>query len=320
MKKNLLIITLIFQIIFLFTIFSYAETKIRVGYIVDINKIPFIIALEKGYFKKLGLNVIPKQYVSGRDSYTAFKGREIDINHMGANAVAKFYTQGINVVMIRTWNLPHFKILCRKDAPYKDLHDLIGKNYAVTSYAGTTFALSAMAFNALGIDFQKKVSKKTVPPSVMMVLMGKGSLDACILWYPHVYKMIKTGKYRILADPGKIYSKIFKKRFFHSVIGCDKSFFDKHRDAVRKYVKAINEGIKFTLEHPDEANKIYAKHWKGFDEYDIAAMRKAWGDGWIRDDINEKQIEEMQFMYDQMVKYTKYFKVRPIAKEFMIKP
>jgi len=319
--KRLLVTAIVFQLIFLFSVSCYAKTKIRVAYIVDVNLTPFFVALNKGYFKKAGLDVEAKEFISGRDSYTALKAKDVDIHtNMGANAVAKFYTQGIGIIMIRAWTLPHFKILCRKDAPFKSLKDLIGKNYAVTSYAGTTFALSAMAFNALGIDFMKKVNIKTVPPSVMRVQLDKGALDAVMLWQPHVYKMIKTGKYRALADPGKIYQDVFKKRFFHGALGCQKAFFDKHRKAVRKYVDAIDKGIKFALEHPKEANKIQASYMKGYTADDIAAIRKSWGDGWIRKDINEKQIEEMQFMYDQMVKYTKYFKVKPVAKELMINP
>jgi ABC-type nitrate/sulfonate/bicarbonate transport system substrate-binding protein len=154
----------------------------------------------------------------------------------------------------------------------------------------------------------------------MQVELGRGGLDGCVLWEPLVTKALKKEIFRVLVDPGKVYVDTFNKRFFHGAMGCMKGFFDDNRDAVRKYVEAIEEGIKFTLENKDEASKIHAAQWKGYTWEEVAKIRASWGDGWIREGINAEQIEEMQFMYDKMVELTKYFKVRPIAAELMQKP
>jgi ABC-type nitrate/sulfonate/bicarbonate transport system substrate-binding protein len=147
-----------------------------------------------------------------------------------------------------------------------------------------------------------------------------GSLDGCVLWEPLVTKALATGNIKVLVDPGRLYVDKFKKRFFHGAIGCIKEFFDANRPAVKNYIEAIEQGITYTLDNKDEASRIHAKDWKGYTWQDVAEIRASWGDGWVRSEIDPDQIQEMQFMYDKMVELTEYFKVRPIASEFMVKP
>lgn len=320
MIRRFLVTGIAIVLTFCFVISVSAETKIRVGYITDIDLVPFFVALDKGYFKELGLDIESKEYSSGGDAYTAIKGNAMDIHqNIGTNAAAKFhYVLGFKI--IRLYMLPNFKMLTQKDAPYKTLTDLKGKNYAVTSYAGTTFAISAMAFKAMGMDIMRDVNVKTFPPAVMQVEMERKGVDAGILWEPLVTKVLKIGNLRVLADPAEIYSKKFNRRFVQGSIGCTKDFFDNNREALRKYLQAINKGLNFTLQNKEEANKILAARWKGLTSEDIAKIRQSWGDGWIREEINDQQIAEIQFMYDNMFELTDYFKTKPIAKEVMEKP
>lgn len=311
-------------VIFIFLSNSIAQVgaeTIRVGYVADLNKTPFFVALDKGFFEEAGLKVEAKEFISGQDSLTSFKGGAQDIMvTMGTNAIAKFNSQGMGVYMIRVWSLPDFKILTLKSAPYQNLKDLKGKAYAVTSFGGTTFALSAMAFNALGLDIQKDVEIKTFPPAVMQVELERGGVDAGILWQPMLNKALEAGKLRVLLNPADVYRDKFGKRFFHTGVACTKEYFDVHPDAVKKYLEAVQKGIDYTLANPEEADKIAAKHWKGFDAVKISKIRAEWGNGWISDGLTKEQIDEMQFMYDKMFELTDYFKTKPVAADIMRTP
>jgi NitT/TauT family transport system substrate-binding protein len=297
-----------------------AET-IRVGYVADLNKTPFFVALDKGFFEEAGLKIEAKEFISARDSLTSFKGGAQDIMvTMGTNSIAKYNSQGMSVYMIRVWSLPDFRILTLKSAPYQNLKDLKGKAYAVTSFAGTTFALSAMAFNAMGLDIQKDVEIKTFPPAVMQIELERGGVAAGILWQPLLNKALEAGKLRVLLNPAKVYSDKFGKRFFHTGVACTKEFFDVHPAAVKKYLEAVQQGIDYTLSNPEEADKIAAIHWKGYDAALIGKIRAEWGNGWISNGLNQEQIDEMQFMYDKMFELTDYFKTKPVAADIMRMP
>ena len=222
MRKSIwLVILVAFVVVSGATVESSAATKIRVGYIVDINMVPFFVAMGKGMFSKRGLEVEALEYISGNDSYTALMGGAMDIfQNMGANALAKFNSQGIPILMTRVWTLPHFKILVHKDATYKDIKELKGVSFAVTSYAGTTYALASMVFSALGMDIKKDVDVKTFPPAVMTVQLTRKDIASGILWEPLVAKALETNELKVLADPGELYINLFKKRFFHGATGC----------------------------------------------------------------------------------------------------
>jgi ABC-type nitrate/sulfonate/bicarbonate transport system substrate-binding protein len=320
MIKRFVSSVLVSAVVLCFCSPGLSATKIRVGYITDIDLIPFFVAMEKGYFKEQGLDIEAKEYTSGSDSLTALKGGLMDVNqNIGTNAAAKF-NDVLGFKIIRLYMLPNFKILTQKEAPFKALEDLKGKAYAVTSFAGTSFAISAMAFNALGMDIKKDLEIKTFPPAVLQIELERSGVDAGILWEPMVSKVLKIGKLRVIVDPAEIYFQKFNRRFIQGCIGSTKEFFDSNQDALKKYLLAIDKGLDFTLKNKDEANRILAEKWKGITAEEIAEIRNAWGDGWIKEGINDQQIEEMQFMFDKMFELTDFFKEKPIAKVIMQRP
>src|SRR3990172_1564014 len=72
-----------------------AQTKMRVGHIVDIDSIPLLVMVQKGIDKKHGLEVELNPFPGSSPAHTALRGGALDsIANMGTNAAALLNAEG----------------------------------------------------------------------------------------------------------------------------------------------------------------------------------------------------------------------------------
>ncbi|OGB92577.1 MAG: hypothetical protein A3H39_07340 [candidate division NC10 bacterium RIFCSPLOWO2_02_FULL_66_22] len=277
-----------------------AATKVVVGFNVDVNTIPLHVLVAKGWDKKYGIEVESKGFARASDSHTALRGGALDaIVNMGTNSVALLNQEGGDVKGIRVISLPHFKVLVRKDAPYRTVAYLKGRKMAVTSIAGTSYILTAMALRAINMDPKKDAEIVTGAPATILGLLEKQEVASVTLWEPFVANALKTGMVRVLEDPSKIYKDRYGEDFLHTSLAVSGPFLAKNREAVRSLLKALEEGIQFTLDHPAESNQIAAGPLKMPAE-DLADARKSWGDSFLRVGTGETIVQRLNNMYARM--------------------
>jgi NitT/TauT family transport system substrate-binding protein len=141
----------------------------------------------------------------------------------------------------------------RPDSNLKKIQDLKGKTMSFTSPGSVTEALAALVLEAApGIEPQ---DVKRIPAGGMgpgLTLLEKGQVDAAMCSYP---TMLGQGaKYRIL-----FYATEFVPDYFQTFWIARESFLKANGDVMRAFLRARARGLKFILENPEEAAKIFIK-------------------------------------------------------------
>jgi NitT/TauT family transport system substrate-binding protein len=141
----------------------------------------------------------------------------------------------------------------RPDSTLKKIQDLKGKTMSFTSPGSVTEALAALVLEAApGIEPQ---DVKRIPAGGMgpgLTLLEKGQVDAAMCSYP---TMLGQGaKYKVL-----FYATDFVPDYFQTFWMARESFLKTNGDVMRAFLRARARGLKFVLENPEEAAKIFMK-------------------------------------------------------------
>jgi len=141
----------------------------------------------------------------------------------------------------------------RPESSLKKIQDLKGKTMSFTSPGSVTEALAALVLEAAtGIEPQdvKRIPAGGVGPG--LTLLEKGQVDAAMCSYP---TMLGQGaKYRVL-----FYVTDFVPDYFQTFWMARESFLKTNGDVMRAFLRARARGLKFILENPEEAAKIFMK-------------------------------------------------------------
>lgn len=258
------------------------------NYGVIVETLPWAIALERGIFKKQGLDV---------DGFVGSNGGGTTIRNMMANslpfaevalpALVAGVDSGLDLKMVYGGvnNLGDLSWVVKKDSPLKSIRDLKGKKAAFSSPRSTTEAVLRMALESQKLDKDVEVIA-TGGIGAGMTALDAGAVDAAPFEEP---AFLIPDKYRVLF---RITDFLPDVTWQVGVTTAD--FARTHPDVVRKLVNSRREAIAYMYAHPDEAAKVYAKVWnddnKRFSEV-IARLIKI--KYWAPDGFNRKGLQTM---------------------------
>lgn len=146
---------------------------LTIGVLPDVDSIPLIIAAEKGYFKKEGVEVKIEHFKSAVDRDTALQTENIDgaVSDILAAAFAK---EGGFDVKITSKTNGSYKLLVGKDSGINDFAGLAGKDLALSKNTIIEYATDMMLQKA-GMkpeDINKQVIPK-IPARLEMLQAGQ---------------------------------------------------------------------------------------------------------------------------------------------------
>ena len=229
------------------------------NYGVIVETLPWAIALERGLFKKEGLDI---------DGFVGSNGGGTTIRNMMANGLPfaevavpavvagidsgldlKFVYGGVN-------NLGDLAWVVKKDSPLKTIRDLKGKKAAFSSPRSTTEMVLRMALGSQKLDKDVEAIA-TGGIGAGMTALDAGGVDAAPFEEP---AFLPPDKYRVLFRITDFVPNITWQ------VGVTTAEFAKtHPDIVRKLVATRREAIRYMYAHPDDAAKVYAKVWNTTD-------------------------------------------------------
>jgi ABC-type nitrate/sulfonate/bicarbonate transport system substrate-binding protein len=298
--------------------------RVRLGYVVDITSIPYMLAQERRDVARaqhnLDVEFVP--YVRTADQMTAFRGGGIDVAEAGLTAAALLHKEGFALRVIRGWQLAAFKMLVKAGAPHQRIEDLRGRRVGVASLAGTSYVATAIGLRLRGIDPQRDVQIATAPPANLIAGLERGDLDAITLWEPFITPILWSKRYRVVADPVSIYEQAYGENFVQSGFVVSQSTYDQRRDVLRRFLRFQQEMLDATLRDPRTANEIAARRGKGtldLTAVQLQMIRKEWGDRWVRGGLDDKQIQDAS-RYLQRVHELAIVRDRIDARDFWSAP
>lgn len=266
MKKFLLLSALIF-----FSSSAQAEKMtVLLDWFINPDHAPLFVAQEKGFFKARGLDVEfvapsnpndpPKLVAAGKADLA------VSYQHQHQMQVA----EGLPLTRIATLiATPLNSLMVLADGPVKSIADLKGKTIGYSVGGFETALLKVMlAQEGLGLDDVKLVNVNfSLSPSLFT-----GQTNAVI----GAFRNFELNQMDIEKRPGRAF---FVEE--HGVPAYDELILvassQKMRDPkLRKFVDALEEGVQYLVNHPEESWKLFVSN--GRENLDDELNRRAWKD------------------------------------------
>jgi NitT/TauT family transport system substrate-binding protein len=256
-------------VLFLGVVISPAASRtVRIGYLRnDLHHLAAWVAIEKGFFKEEGIDVqVAGIFNAGPEEMTAFASKSLDIGYLGvAPSATGLANKSASVKAVALANAEGSSIVVGKDAPIREVKDLLGKTVAIPGFSSVQDFLLRKALEGAGVD-PKKVNIIVIKPPEMIVALGSKQIDAFIAWEPHPSKAVTMGVGKVLISSNMIW-----KDHPCCVVAVDNAFRQANPETVRGFVRAHVKATDFIRKNPDEALRIGIKY-TGMDE---ATVREA---------------------------------------------
>ncbi len=227
------------------------EKKIRVGNIGEYS-IFNIIAKEKGYFKKNGLDATIYEYGSGLHSVEALLDGRVDVaiaaEFVGVNKI--FLHKNLRIIS-QVSRHKVFHLVARKDREISSPPDIRGKKIGVTRKSAGEFYLGQfLATHNLTL---KDVDVIDLPPSELITYIENGRVDAIVIFDPHAYNIQKK-----LGNSIIMWSAQGDQDTYALVYSTD-SFIKAHPEIILRFLRSTVQAEIYTQKYPIESQKLISK-------------------------------------------------------------
>ncbi len=246
------------------TKYSGPMEKITVGNIGEFS-IFNLIAKERGYFDKNGLDVEIKEFSSGPAAAVDLLAGKLDLTvaaeFVGVSNI--FKDQRLRIIS-QVSEQEAFEIVSRKSLGVSVPSDLMGKRIGVTRRgAGEFFLGQFLVLNKMKLEDVELVD---LPPDQMKTRLLAGDLDAISIFNPHAYRIKKQ-----LGEDAVAWSAQGNQKTF-AVLYALNDFIQGHSKLIERYLAALTEAEEYARKNPQETREFVAKKLG----YDIEYLEYIW--------------------------------------------
>jgi NitT/TauT family transport system substrate-binding protein len=233
--------------------FGQTAVKFSLDWKYEGTQAPFLVALDKGYFKVEGLDVTIDTGASALESINRLAAERYDMAFADINLLIKFRDQNpqfrIKTVFM-TYNKPAYAIVSRKSRGVTRPKDLEGKRLGAPT-ADSAFAQWPIFAQANNID-QSKVTILNIGFSVREPMLVAGHVDAVTGLSFSSYINVEYSSVprddivvMLMAD--------FGVRLYGNGVMASPKFAAEKPDAVKGFLRAYLKGLKDAVKDPSAA-------------------------------------------------------------------
>lgn len=299
-------VILFFGIMTLFvggTTIGHASEKMTVmlDWFINPDHGPLFVAFEKGFFSQQGLDV--KFHVPSNPNdppkLVAAKDADIAVSYQPQHYL--HIDQGLPLVRIATLiATPLNTLVVLADSDIKSIVDLKGKTVGYSIGGFETVILKTMLERrGLSLNSVKLVNVNfSLSPSLFA-----GNTDAVI----GAYRNFELNQMDIEGRPGRAF---FVEE--HGIPPYDELILVAHHDGVkepkfRRFVNAVEAGVQFLVNHPEESWKLFVH---GRKDLDNKLNRLAWKDTLIRFALRPGALDRVRYQ-----RFAKFLKKQNLIKK-----
>lgn len=238
---------------------------------------PFYVAIENGYFKEEGLD-IELVLTPGADKVSAaVLSNDVEIGFAGPEASIYVYDGGEEDYIISFAGLTKRDgqfILAREANDNFKLEDLYNKEILVGRKGGMPSLNFLNALKKSNIDPKKININYSVEFAALSGSFIGGIGNYVNLFEPTATKLTKDNLGYVVASIGLMSGEVP-----YTAFNARKSFINNNEDVIRKFTKALNKGIKYTLENNEtEIAKVILKQFPDSSLNDLSVIIKRYKD------------------------------------------
>jgi NitT/TauT family transport system substrate-binding protein len=244
--------------------------------------VPIMVAVDKGYFKELGIEVDIKHVGASSDRIRAVTAGSAAFSNLGRIAV---------IAEMANDNKTFYYFANVDDSPgnegcwarpgFASFKDLKGKKIA----ANTSAQITMNGLLEKEGMVEKDVQFVNLPAPEMAGAIARGDVDAACVWEPlltNVKNAVPGGKLLGLDSDTPSFAK-FGTMASPDIMIISRKIVDENPELAKKIVTAIFKGVKYTNENPEDTAKTVAHYFRQDPQVVLAAMKKFkyfGGDNW----------------------------------------
>jgi NitT/TauT family transport system substrate-binding protein len=272
---------------------------------------PFIVAVDKGFFRAENLNVEFVPFRGGPNLVKAVIAGEVLLGAAGSTDILVFREAGMPLKMVATHTEGnHFTLNVAPDV--QGVGDLKGKAIGVTSVGATTWVFARMVAREQGWDPDRDVK-----------IVGLGGLDAQLAALArketHAFVWGDGGAVTQLGGKSKVLMRLDKvtARWISQIQYASEEGIKKRGDEIRKVMKGLFSAIRFMTDQTAEAAEVISKKIGWSTEAVLAAHKIS---GSLMSHDGTTSLEALRSMQDTLLEHGVIKKRLPIeehvAREF----
>jgi len=282
----------------LFFIFKRdTSNKITIGEVThSVFYAPLYVAIENDYFKEEGIDV-ELVLTSGADKVSAaVLSGDVEIGFAGAESAIYVYEKGekdyLQIFSGLTKRDGQF-IVSRKANDNFSLKDLVGKEILVGRSSGMPALNFLNALKKEGIDPNLININYSVDFAALSGSFVGGVGDYVNLFEPNALKLEQETLGYVVESIGKLSGEMPYTAFY-----ARKSFIEENEDAIKKFTKAINKGLKFVKESDNKTiAEVILDQFPDTSLNDLTQLVKRYkdSDSWLETTfISEKLLQNLE--------------------------
>lgn len=241
---------------------AQAQKKITFGHQQVFDLAPILLAQDKGFFAKHGLEVALKPIPLNSQNPAALEAGEVDIAMPTASVFLQAINGGLDMVAVAGFSETektdnNYGILVRPEANIKQPSDFVGKKVGVPGLNAFLHVMFREWLTLKGVDWKKVEFVETQFPQMEGILKS-GSVDAVVAIEPFVARITGTKAGENLAK----FIRDMPAGLSITVFASKKAWADKNQDAIKAFRAGFDEGAAYARANPDEARAVVAKFLK----------------------------------------------------------
>jgi ABC-type nitrate/sulfonate/bicarbonate transport system substrate-binding protein len=239
----------------------------------NFGHLPMFVGVEKGLFKKHGIDVKLKVVNTGTDMVNAMQKNEVQIGDMSVTTFLKarhdgspFTVVGLIMNDANATNADDpLAIVARKDSGIRSVEDLKGKRVGLAK-GQTSDEYLKMVLNRRGMKYEEINIESIMAPPALAGALAQGKVDAIVSWEPFNTIALEgaAGSYVVLRGGGHL-------SYIMLATVHDPTLRDNPK-AVQSFVNGLAAASHYTRQNRSEAVEIFAK-W--VPNVDLNVARKA---------------------------------------------
>lgn len=277
---------------------------------------PFYVALEKGYFKDEGLN-IDLILTPGADKVSAaVLSGDVEIGFAGPESAIYIYKGGEEDYLVTFAGLTkrdgQFIISKEKDFEWKDL---VGKEILVGRKGGMPALNFLNALKNAGLNEKDLNINYSIDFASLGGSFIGGIGDYVNLFEPNATKLEKEGYGYVVASIGELSGEMPYTAYYTK-----KSYLDDHEETLKKFNKAINNGLEFVLNNDEtKTAEIILPQFKDSSLNDLSRIitRYKESDSWLANTtISEESYKNLEDLMIENNLLDAYVPFNELVKNF----
>lgn len=212
-----------------------AKQKITLGAMSSVDVIPFVIAKEKGYLDKNGVDLDIQVFKSAKDRDAAFQSGALDGVLTDIVAVSLYQNGGFDVKITGVTD-GDFMLVAGKNSKVKTFNDIKGKKVGISEKTVIEYTLDEiLKKNSMDV----KAVAKTVVPAIptRLEMLANGNLDVALLPEPFSTLALKDG--------GILLGSANEQGMFPAVSAFSKKAINEKSKGLEGIYKAYDEAVEY---------------------------------------------------------------------------